>query len=111
MRRLKLRELRILTTVAQTGSMGKAAAHLSLSQPARVQGSFRDGAHRRRRSAYRAPHGVQPTPYGRRPAQMAAAVFDDLSQAVREIESLIDPAGGEVRIGSREVTSVACSRR
>jgi DNA-binding transcriptional LysR family regulator len=34
MRRLKLRELRILTTVAQAGGMGKAAAQLALSQPA-----------------------------------------------------------------------------
>jgi len=34
MRRLKLRELRILMTVARAGSMGKAAAQLSLSQPA-----------------------------------------------------------------------------
>jgi hypothetical protein len=33
-RRLKLRELRILTTVAQAGSMGRAAAQLALSQPA-----------------------------------------------------------------------------
>ena len=33
-RRLKLRELRVLVTVAQTGSMAKAAAKLALSQPA-----------------------------------------------------------------------------
>ena len=31
MRRLKLRELRILMTVAKVGGMGKAAAHLALS--------------------------------------------------------------------------------
>ena len=34
MRRLKLRELRILMAVAQAGSMGKAATQLGLSQPA-----------------------------------------------------------------------------
>jgi DNA-binding transcriptional LysR family regulator len=107
MRRLKLRELRILTTVAQTGSMGKAAAHLSLSQPA-VSKAVAEMEHTLGVALLdRAPHGVQPTPYGRALLKWAAAVFDDLSQAVREIESLTDPAGGEVRIGSHEVTSVA----
>jgi DNA-binding transcriptional LysR family regulator len=33
-RRLKLRELHILTTVARAGTMGKAAVQLALSQPA-----------------------------------------------------------------------------
>jgi hypothetical protein len=33
MRRLKLRELHILTTVARAGSMGKAAAQLGLPSP------------------------------------------------------------------------------
>ena len=32
-RRLKLRDLHILLTVAKSGSMGKAAADLAISQP------------------------------------------------------------------------------
>jgi DNA-binding transcriptional LysR family regulator len=58
----------------------------------------------------RTPHGVEPTLYGRALLKWSAAVFDDLSQGVREIESLADPAAGEVRIGSHEVmTAGGCS--
>ena len=32
-RRLKLRDLRILMTVVECGTMGKAAGHLAISQP------------------------------------------------------------------------------
>ena len=32
----------------------------------------------------------------------SAAVFDDLSQGVREIKSLADPTAGEVRFGCHE---------
>ena len=33
-RRLKLRDLDILLAIVETGSMGKAAKHLNISQPA-----------------------------------------------------------------------------
>ncbi len=36
-RRLKLRDLEILTALIDTGSMGKAARRLNISQPARDQ--------------------------------------------------------------------------
>src|SRR5262245_33450712 len=102
MRRLKLRELRILATVAQTGSMGKAAAQLALSQPAISKAiaemEYTLGVSRLDRT----PQGVEPTLYGRTLLKWSAAVFDDLGQGVREIESLIDPTAGELRFGSHE---------
>jgi len=103
MRRLKLRELRILTTVAQAGSMGKAATQLALSQPA-ISKAIAEMEYTLGVALLdRTPHGVEPTLYGRALLKWSAAVFDDLSQGVREIESLADPAAGEVRIGSHEV--------
>jgi DNA-binding transcriptional LysR family regulator len=104
-RRLKLRELRIFTTVAQAGSMGKAAAQLALSQPS-VSKAIAEMEHTLGVALLdRTPHGVEPTLYGRALLKWAAAIFDDLRQGVREIEFLADPAAGEVRVGSHEVMS------
>jgi DNA-binding transcriptional LysR family regulator len=47
----------------------------------------------------RGPQGVELTNYGRALLDGGAAVFDDLRQAVRNIEFLADPTSGEVRIG------------
>lgn len=105
MRRLKLRELRILMTVAQAGSMGKAAAQLALSQPA-VSKAIAEMEYTLGVALLdRTPQGVEPTLYGRALLKWAAAAFDDLSQGVREIASLADPETGEVRVGSHEVMS------
>ena len=105
MRRLKLRELRILMTVAQAGSMGKAAAQLSLSQPA-VSKAIAEMEYTLGVALLdRTSQGVEPTLYGRTLLKWAAAAFDDLSQGVREIASLADPETGEVRVGSHEVMS------
>src|SRR5215468_11534594 len=88
LRRLKLRELRILTTVAQAGSMGKAAAQLALSQPA-VSKAVAEMEYTLGVALLdRTPQGVEPTLYGRALLKWATAAFDDLSQGVREIESL-----------------------
>jgi DNA-binding transcriptional LysR family regulator len=104
-RRLKLRELRILTTVVQAGSMGKAAAQLALSQPA-VSKAIAEMEHTLGVPLLdRTPQGIEPTLYGGALLKWAAAVFDDLRQGVREIEFLADPTGGEVRVGSGEIMS------
>src|SRR5262245_62032750 len=91
LRRLKLRELRILSTVAQTGSMGKAAAQLALSQPAVSKAVAEIEYTLGVRLLERAPRGVEPTVYGHALLKWATAVFDDLRQAVREVEFLADP--------------------
>jgi DNA-binding transcriptional LysR family regulator len=100
LRRLKLRELRILMTVVQVGSMGKAATQLTLSQPA-VSKAIAEMEHTLGVKVLdRTPQGVEPTLYGRALLKWATAVFDDLRQGVREIQFLADPAAGEVRVGS-----------
>src|SRR5260370_2272242 len=102
-RRMKLRDLHILMAVAQAGSMNKAAVVLNMTQPA-VSRSIAEleralGVSLLDRNA----QGVSPTAYGRALLDGRTAVFDDLHQAVKNIEFLADPATREVRIGSGTV--------
>ena len=55
----------------------------------------------------RNPQGVEPTEYGRALLDGGAAVFDDLRQAVKNIEFLADPTAGEVRIGSNALLATS----
>jgi DNA-binding transcriptional LysR family regulator len=96
--RMKLHDLHVLMAVVQAGSMSKAAALLNTTQPA----ISRSIAELERtigvRLLERNPQGVEPTEYGRALLDGGVAVFDDLRQAVKNIEFLADPTAGEVRI-------------
>ena len=99
-RRMKLLDLHILMAVAQAGSMNKAAAALNMSQPA-VSRSIAQLEHTVGVTLLdRNARGVEPNAYGRALLDGGTAVFDDLRQAVKNIEFLADPTAGEVRIGS-----------
>ena len=101
-RRLKLRDLHVLSTVAQRGSMAKAAAHLGVSQPA-VSEIISDLEHALGvRLLDRSQRGVEPTIYGRVLIERTQAAFDELKQGIQTIEHLVDPSVGEVRIGCSE---------
>lgn len=98
--RLKLRDLQMLLAIAEHGSMSKAAAALSVSQPA-VSKAISDLEHALGvRMLDRNPRGVQPTIYARALLDRGVVVFDELKQAVEQIRSLADPASGELRIAS-----------
>ena len=101
-RRLKLRDLHILSAVVQAGSMTKGAAHLGISQPSvwEAIASLEDTL--RIRLLDRSRRGVEPTIYARALLKRGAVVFDELTQGVRDIEFLADPAAGEVRVGCPE---------
>jgi len=104
-RRLKLRDLHVFMTVAQRGSMAKAAAELGVSQPV-VSAVIADlenavGV----RLFDRSTQGVEPTLYGRALLRGGAVAFDELKQTVKEIEFLADPTAGEVRIGCPETVA------
>jgi hypothetical protein len=58
--------------------------------------------HARRAAIDRSPHGVEPTLYGQALRKLAVTVFDDMRQAMQEIEFLANPTAGEVRIGCDE---------
>src|SRR5436190_18977242 len=97
--RLKLHDLHVLMTVAQAGSMSKAATLLNTTQPA-VSRSIATLEHTIGvRLLERSSHGIEPTAYGRALLNGGVAAFDDLRQAVKNIEFLADPTAGEVRIG------------
>src|SRR5947199_2091394 len=99
-RRMKLQDLHVLVTVMQTGSMGKAAQQLNISQPA-VSRSIAELEHAFGvRLVDRHRKGIEPTEYGRALLDCGVAVFDDLRQGVRNIEFLADPTTGQVRIGN-----------
>jgi len=101
-RRLKLRDLHILLAVAKSGSMGKAAADLAVSQPS-VSKAIADVEHAiGLRLLDRSPQGIEPTSYGRALLKCGVAVFDELRQGVKELEFLTDPTAGELRIGCTE---------
>jgi DNA-binding transcriptional LysR family regulator len=102
-RRLKLRDLYVLKTVAQLGSMGKAATQLAVSQPAISQAVADLERVLGVRLLDRSRHGVEPTPQGRAFLKWSAVIFDNLKQGVEEIDYLADPTAGEVRVGTIEI--------
>ena len=101
-RRLRLRDLHILSVVVQWGSMAKAATQLAMSQPAVSEAIATLEAAVRVRLLDRSSRGVEPTIYGHALLKRGNAVFDELRQGIRDIELLADPAAGEVRIASPE---------
>jgi len=101
-RRLRLRDLHILSTVVQWGSMAQAASHLAMSQPAVSEAITNLEAALGVRLLDRTTHGVEPTLYASALLKRGLVVFDELRQGIKEIEFLADPTGGEVRIGCIE---------
>src|SRR5262245_25751151 len=78
-RRLKLRELRVLLAVTQAGSMAKAAKQLAISQPA-VSRAIADMEQTLGVPLFdRTAQGIEPTRYGRALLTRSVAVFDELT--------------------------------
>jgi DNA-binding transcriptional LysR family regulator len=101
-RRIRLRDLHVLLTVVQRGSMAKAAQNLSVTQSA-VSKSIADLEHALGvRLLDRSPLGVEPTPFGTALVRRGMTAFDELRQGVGEIEFMADPRAGEVRLGCPE---------
>src|SRR5499426_4307779 len=104
-RRLKMRDLHVFFTVAQHGSMGKAAAQLGVSPPT-VSEVIADLEHGLGvKLLDRSSQGVEPTIYGHALLKRGLAAFDELKQGIRDIEFLADPTTGEVRLGCPESIS------
>jgi DNA-binding transcriptional LysR family regulator len=99
-RQLRLRDLHVLQAVAQHGSMAKAAAHLSVTQPAISQSIADLEAIVGVRLLDRGPRGVVPTLYGEALMRRSLEALDALKQGMRDIEFLTDPGSGEVSVGA-----------
>jgi len=99
-RRLKLRQLEILLTVADTGSMAKAATRLAITQPA-ISRAVADAEYALGVPLFdRNTQGVSPTQYGHALLKRGIAAFDEIDQGFKDIEFLADPTSGELRIGT-----------
>jgi DNA-binding transcriptional LysR family regulator len=97
-RRVRLRDLHILLTVAQRGSMAKAAIYLGVSQPAISEAVADLEATLGVRLLDRNRRGIEPTTYGATLLRYGRAAFEELREGVRAIEFLADPTAGELRI-------------
>jgi DNA-binding transcriptional LysR family regulator len=101
-RRLRLKDLHTLQTVAEVGSMAKASERLALSQPA-ISKAVSDMEHILGASLLdRSARGVALTESGRLLVERTRVVFDEISQGVSDIERLSDPTRGIVKIGTTE---------
>jgi DNA-binding transcriptional LysR family regulator len=101
-RRLRVRDLYILSPVVKSGSMAKAARTLAMSQPA-VSEAIANLEHLLHvRLLDRNPRGIEPTIYADAILKRSTTVFDELKQGVRDIEFLTDPTAGELTIGYAE---------
>jgi len=101
-RRIKLHDLHVLMATVQAGSMSRAAQLLNTTQPA-VSRSIAELEHSIGvRLLDRSRQGVEPTQYGRALLDGGAAMFDDLRQAVKSIESL--PTRRSAKSGSVRAT-------
>jgi DNA-binding transcriptional LysR family regulator len=106
-RRVKLRDLHILLTLAQAGTMGRAATALSVSQPVISKAVAELEAALGARLFDRSPHGIVLTAYGSAMIHCSKAVFDELQQGVKAIEFLDNPNGGHLHIGCTEFGATA----
>ena len=101
-RRLRVRDLYILSTVVKSRSMAKAARQLAMSQPA-VSEAIANLEHVLGvRLLDRSARGVEATIYGNAMLKRSVAVFDELKQSVRDIEFLSDSTTGRLTIGCPE---------
>src|SRR5258706_1012336 len=99
-RRVRLRDLHILLAVVQCKSLAKAVEHLAISRPV-ISRAIADLEHVLGvRLLERDRHGAEPTAYGTALLKRGMAIFDELRGSVKDIEFLVDPTVGEVRIGS-----------
>ena len=101
-RRLRLRDLYVLSAVVKTGGMAKAARQLAMTQPS-VSAAIANLEHMLGVTLLdRSPSGVVPTLYAEAMLRRSVVVFDELKQSARDVETLADPSIGELRIGAAE---------
>ena len=101
-RRVRLKDLHTLQTIAEVGSMAKASVRLALSQPA-ISKAIADMEHTLGAPLLdRSARGVELTDCGRALVDRGRVIFDELHQGVKDIQHLSDPTRGDIRIGTTE---------
>lgn len=107
-RGLKLRHLRIIAALSETGQIGSAAEMLSISQPAASRLLAEAGRITGHKVHTRSGRGVVLTPQGKALALRAARILTELDSASRDMDEIETGATGHVRLGS--VTGPALDR-
>jgi DNA-binding transcriptional LysR family regulator len=108
-RRLRLKDFHTLQTIAEAGSMAKAASLLAMSQPA-ISKAIADMEHVLGASLLeRSSRGVELTESGRILVARGRVIFDEVREGLKDIEAVADPAQGELRIGTADPLTVVVS--
>lgn len=98
-RRLKVRDLFMLETIATHGSMARAAQDLGLSQPA-ISKAIADLERDLGVAVFdRSTRGVQLTASGQVLQRRGRVILDELQHGLEELQTLSDPTTGFVRVG------------
>ena len=98
--RVSIRQLRLVTTIAEVGSMVRAGEAVGMTQPA-VSKAVRDLERDLGVALFeRGNRGVTPTSYGEALVRHAQRVLAQLEHAAQEIDDLAHGAGGRVAIGT-----------
>jgi DNA-binding transcriptional LysR family regulator len=104
-KRVRLRDLHVLSAVVHWGSMAKAASHLGMSQSSVSEAISGLEDALRVRLLDRSAQGVEATIYAKALLRRGHTVFDELRQGIKDIEFLAEPTQGEVRIACPELLS------
>jgi DNA-binding transcriptional LysR family regulator len=97
--RLKLRQLATLVSVAQAGSLRRAAAALRVSQPAMSKTLRELEAVFGRRLFVREARGLRATPHGAAVIDYARRLLRDVDALSATLDAVDSGAGGRLRIG------------
>ena len=97
---MDLRQFRNVIAVIETGSLGKAAELLHISQPALTKSIQRLEERLGVPLFYRDARGMRPTLYGDAFRAHAQAISIGVSQAVQEIEALKAGSEGIIKIAA-----------
>jgi DNA-binding transcriptional LysR family regulator len=104
-RRITLRDLHILSFVVRSGSMAKAALQLSTSQSVVSVAVANLEAALGVRLVERSARGIEPTIYATTLLKRSRIAFDELHQAIMDIDRLDDSATGEIPVACSEFLS------
>ncbi|HET9652637.1 MAG TPA: LysR family transcriptional regulator, partial [Usitatibacter sp.] len=106
LRRLKLRQLELLVQLADHQSLARAAAAMSVTQPAATK-LLQEIEHTLAVALFeRLPRGLRPTPCGEIMMRHARTALAALDRGREEIGALMEGASGSVAVGSvRAATS------
>lgn len=108
-RRLRLKDLHTLQSIAELGSMAKASQLLALSQPAISKAVSEMERTVGAALLDRSSRGVALTESGRLLLERARIIFDELRQGVDDIAAVSDPTQGEIRVGTTEPLTAVLS--